>query len=55
MHWAGFAGRAGFFERDGFAGRVDDDGGEASAVVDPSGGASLGTVRLQLTLWEQWA
>jgi hypothetical protein len=55
MHWAGFAGRAGFFERDGFAGR-DDDRGETSAVVDPSAGAaSSGTVRLQLTVWEQWA
>lgn len=43
MHWAGFA------ARDGFAGR-DDDGGETSAVVDP-----FGTVRLQLTVWEQWA
>ncbi|MDQ0662496.1 hypothetical protein QFZ35_000994 [Arthrobacter ulcerisalmonis] len=41
MHRAGFAGR-------------DDDGGEVGAVVDPSGGASSGTVRLQLTVWEQW-
>ena len=49
MHWAGFAGRG------ASAGR-DDDGGEVSAVVEPSvEGASLGTVRLQLTVWEQWA
>ncbi|WP_457946992.1 hypothetical protein ACTAQI_15390 [Pseudarthrobacter sp. alpha12b] len=41
MRWAGFAGR-------------DDDGGEAGAVVDPSGGASSGTVRLLLTVGEQW-
>ncbi|WP_255467122.1 hypothetical protein [Pseudarthrobacter sp. NamB4] len=34
--------------------RRDDDGGEVSAVVDPSvGTASLETVRLQLTVWEQ--
>lgn len=32
-----------------------DDGGEVSAVVDPSlGVASEDTVRLQLTVWEQW-
>jgi hypothetical protein len=49
MNWAGFA------ARDGVAGR-DDDGGEVSAVVDPSvGAAASGTVRLQLTVWEQWA
>ncbi|TQJ34326.1 hypothetical protein FBY36_1560 [Arthrobacter sp. SLBN-122] len=49
MHWFLFG------ERDAFAGR-DDDGGEVSAVVEPSvEGALLGTVRLQLTVWEQWA
>lgn len=32
-----------------------DDGGGVGAVVDHSGGAaSLGTVTLQLTVWEQW-
>lgn len=40
MHSAGFAGR--------------DDDGEVGAAVDPSVGASSGTVRLQLTVWEQW-
>ena len=49
MHWAAFA------VTGAFAGR-DDDGGEVSAVVDPSlEGALSGTVRLQLTVWEQWA
>lgn len=32
----------------------DDDGGGVSAVVDPAVGASAGTVRLQLTVGEQW-
>jgi hypothetical protein len=33
----------------------DDDGGEDSAVGGPSlGAASEDTVRLQLTVWEQW-
>lgn len=38
----------------GFGGRVDD-GGEESAVVDPSadGAGSRGTVMLQLAVWEQ--
>ena len=42
MHVAGF-------------GRGDDDGGEGSAAVEPSreGAAARGTVRLQLTAWEQ--
>ncbi|MFB0840373.1 hypothetical protein ACETK3_20520 [Arthrobacter sp. E44] len=47
MHWAGFAAWA------GLAGRVDD-GAEVGAAVDPSVGASSHTVRLQLTVWEQW-
>lgn len=61
MHRAGFAGTAGFAGRGDFAGGAgfaerDDDGGNVSAVVDPSvEGAWLGTVRLQLTVWEQWA
>ncbi|MEV7636629.1 hypothetical protein AB0N71_10710 [Pseudarthrobacter enclensis] len=43
----------------------DDGGGQDSAVVDPSPGDAFagarstddraGTVRLQLTVWEQWA
>lgn len=33
----------------GNGGRTDD-GGEVSAVVDPS----VGAVQLQLTVWEQW-
>ncbi|TQJ38797.1 hypothetical protein FBY33_0799 [Arthrobacter sp. SLBN-112] len=49
MHWAAFA------VTGAFAGRDDGDG-EVSAVVEPSvEGALLGTVRLQLTVWEQWA
>ncbi|WP_255768739.1 hypothetical protein [Pseudarthrobacter sulfonivorans] len=38
----------------GASGR-DDDGGEESAAVEPSpeGAAACGTVRLQLTVWEQ--
>ncbi|WP_200896391.1 hypothetical protein [Pseudarthrobacter chlorophenolicus] len=42
-----------------------DDGGEDSAAVDPLPGVDFagagsandpaGTVRLQLTVWEQWA
>jgi hypothetical protein len=36
-------------------GRKDDDGGEGSAVVEPSreGAVTRGTVRLQLTVGEQ--
>ncbi|MDQ0145198.1 hypothetical protein [Pseudarthrobacter niigatensis] len=58
MRWAGFAGRAGFNWKAGFAGR--DDGGRVGAAVEPSVGAgavvagSPGTVTLQLTVWEQW-
>jgi hypothetical protein len=42
MHVAGF-------------GRRGDDGGEESAVVEPSaeGAGGRGTVMLQLTVWEQ--
>lgn len=42
MHPAEMAGKA-------------DDGGEVGGVVDLSvGAASLGTITLQLTVWEQW-